>query len=96
MTIRVHVERLVLDGLPVTPADRERLASALVGELTERLGQSGTAPQRGASIHRLVASPIVVWPHDAPARLGSGIGRVVHSAMGGPLVGDASPEGARG
>ena len=40
MTVRVHIERLVLEGLQVGPHQGEAVAHALEAELTERLARA--------------------------------------------------------
>lgn len=39
MTIRLHIERLVLDGLPIPPGARAELLETIQAELTLQLGQ---------------------------------------------------------
>ena len=43
MTIRLHIERLVLDGVILHGAERARLERSLVAELTDLLAAAGTA-----------------------------------------------------
>jgi len=43
MTVRLHIERLVVDGLDFLPADARRLEAALAAELTARLSSDDQA-----------------------------------------------------
>lgn len=44
MEVRVHIERLVVDGPAMGRADRERLAGALSAELGRLIGERGLPP----------------------------------------------------
>jgi hypothetical protein len=41
MTIRVHIERLVLEGLPISQSQSEILRAAVIAELGRIIGQGG-------------------------------------------------------
>lgn len=71
MKIRMHIERLVLDGLDLNPAEAERVKEALVTELTRLLGEDRPALRwpSGARVPRLNVAPLVD-PADAPEALG--------------------------
>jgi hypothetical protein len=49
MKISVHIERLVLEGLPVSSAQGARLRGAVARELTRLLADGGIAHQGGAA-----------------------------------------------
>lgn len=54
MKINLHIERLVLDHLPVNVGEGARVQSALVADLTQRLQRDGL---RGdASVGRAIAN----------------------------------------
>jgi hypothetical protein len=81
MTVHVHIERLVLDGL-ADPPDRAVVQAALSAELSRLLGARGLGPDlaAGAARARLDAGSISVAPGD-PALLGQSIASAVHRGM---------------
>ena len=60
MDIRVHIERLVIEGLPVPPSQRPLIQAALEAELADRLAAGGPEPamRADAAIPRLAAGTI--------------------------------------
>jgi hypothetical protein len=88
MTIRLHVERLVLDGVTLSAAERGRLEGALVGELTRLLALPGMREALGASGRppSVTAPGIRVAPNDSGAALGV---RLAHSVCGALVAGPA-------
>jgi hypothetical protein len=89
MRIRLHIERLVLDGLPAT--DRARLRAAVESELARLLaaGGLGRGLAAGGAMARLSAPPIRLERSGRPDALGRAVARSVHARIGGP--GDAGP-----
>jgi hypothetical protein len=84
MNIAIHIERLVLEGLPVTSYEAPLVQAAVEAELTRLLSQGGVAPslRRGADLHYLRADS-VNFDHDArPIAMGSQIASVVHKSIG--------------
>ena len=87
MTIRLHVERLALEGLTLNGAERALLEHAVVGELTRlleaghssdharpALGESGVVTGlRGAEVHMQLGG--------STAALGVQVARSVYGAM---------------
>ena len=43
MNVRLHIERLVFDGLPVSDASLPHVQAAIVAELTELIAHGGVA-----------------------------------------------------
>jgi hypothetical protein len=85
MRIVVHVERLVLEGLPLERRDGEVVRAAVTRELTRLLG-TGVPPQAlatGGSLPSVSAPPIQLGAAAAPARVGREIARSVHRGLDG-------------
>jgi hypothetical protein len=83
MNITVHIERLVLDGVPVAPADRPVLQAALEAELGRLLaaGGPGLAGWSSSATPLLAAEPLRLPADGAPGRLGEAIATAVHAAV---------------
>jgi hypothetical protein len=85
MTIRVHVERLALEGLAVAGADRARLERAVVAELTRLLGDAGVAGALtgavGGAVATLPAAEVRLRPGGSAASLGVEVARSVYGAL---------------
>lgn len=82
MNIQVKVERLVLEGLPVTGAQAPRLQAAFeveLGRLLFEAGQSAEALPR--SIGSLPADSIRVPASAGPAAMGRQIARAVFRSI---------------
>jgi len=60
--LRLHIERLVLDGVPLAMADGPRFQAALEQELGRLLGADGGESWSGAAIARLDAGAIHLVP----------------------------------
>jgi hypothetical protein len=74
-TIRVHIERLVLDGLPVERGHAEALRQAVAAELGRQLAARGLGAgfMQGGMVPRVAAPGLSVSPGEAPAALGARI-----------------------
>lgn len=85
MRINVHIERLVLDGLPVTTLQGPQVRRAVEGELARLLASSGLSEslRRGAALPRVMAGSLSVTRESHPTGLGKGIARAVHEGIGG-------------
>jgi hypothetical protein len=83
MKIRLHIERIVLDGMPLSPGERGALSSAIQVELSQLLA-AGMLPElgRGAVIDRLQAPAIHLGPGGGAGSLGRQIARSVYSSLG--------------
>ncbi|MDF0515733.1 hypothetical protein P0R31_00550 [Bradyrhizobium yuanmingense] len=84
MNIRLHIERLVLDGLQLNGQDRAQLKASLEAELGRLLSESGINGGIGAggALPRIDAAPIRVRRDATPAQIGSGIAQSMFSGMG--------------
>jgi hypothetical protein len=82
--IRLQIDRLVLDGIPL-PAEQQRiLRGALEGELTRLLETDGDPfrPSSGLALHR-VCGPMIDPASGDPVRLGHQLARAVHQSLAG-------------
>lgn len=84
MDIRVHIERLVIEGLPVPPSQRPLIQAALEAELADKLAASGPEPGllAGGTIPRLAAGAIHLSPQPGAAALGRQIAGAIHTGLG--------------
>ena len=92
MKINLHIERLVLDGLPVGAGQSGLIQSAIETELARLLTEGGLSSElmAGGAMPRLTASPIQLTNDATPARLGQQIARAVHSGIGGQAANERS------
>ncbi|SHJ56068.1 hypothetical protein SAMN05444159_0920 [Bradyrhizobium lablabi] len=84
MNIRLHIERLVLDGLPVTSAQGPRVKAAIEAELGRLLSEGGISHELAAgAVLPSVSAPSVHAPRGvAPAQLGKQIAQSVFAGVG--------------
>jgi hypothetical protein len=84
MNINVQIERLVLDGIAVSAAQRPHLQAALEAELGRLLTEGGLAPSlaRGAALPSVVAPGIQLSPTGGPGHLGQQIAYAVYRGIG--------------
>jgi hypothetical protein len=82
--IRVHVERLVLEGLPVSASERPLLQAAMEAELIRLLGNGELAGElrAGAALTEVRAGAVLAVKESSPERLGADIARAVHQGLG--------------
>jgi hypothetical protein len=82
MKIHLHIDRVVLDGVPV---DQPRsLRKALAQELTSRLMEGGLSPdlRSGGAVPRVRGGAIELGQGSNPARLGTQIAGAVYRGIG--------------
>jgi len=85
MNVRIHIDRVVLDGVAVRAADRPHLAAAIESELTRLLGTGGIAPAlaSGGAVPMVLAPQITLAPDAKPSQLGASIAGAVYGGVGG-------------
>jgi hypothetical protein len=84
--MNLNIERLVLDGLPITRRDGPRVRASMTAELERLIRVHGVSDQMRS------AGAVPVVPADAlrfnqgssPKRLGTQIARAVYGSFGGP------------
>ncbi len=82
--IHVRIERLILDGPPLTPAARAAVGAAVEAELAGLLATGGLAPDLGAggAIPSVRGSALVSSAEGNPAAFGRDIARAVYGGIG--------------
>jgi len=97
MRIKLHIERLVLDGLPASGADGPRLRAAVEAELARLLATGGLSRElaTGGAVPQLPAPAISVDRGEQPGALGRAVARSVHAGIGGPRPATPSGRGSR-
>lgn len=89
MKMNVHIERLVLEGLPVSSWQGPQIRSAVQKELTRLLFAGGLSDELrgGVAVPGIRAGAIQVGPDYQPATLGQSIAQAVHGGVGQPQKG---------
>ncbi|MGH8905000.1 MAG: hypothetical protein ACRD0K_00390 [Egibacteraceae bacterium] len=83
MNIHVHIERVVLDGLPLAAAQANAVRATLETELGHLLAADGLAPGllSGASVAHLRTADLRLDSRPDPAGIGTQIAGVVYGGM---------------
>jgi hypothetical protein len=83
MNINLHIERLILDGLPINSGDGGALRIAMETELTRLFTQNGGTPslQTGTALPTMRAESIQLTAQNSPAQLGLQIAESVHNGI---------------
>jgi hypothetical protein len=86
MNIRLHIERLVLDGVPLGLDGRRALQAAVEAELTQLLTDGGLSAGllSGGAVPQLQAEAIQLASDENPARLGTQVAQVVYDGLSNP------------
>lgn len=94
MNIELHIERLILDGLPVGRGERADLQAAVEAELTRLLAADGLRPEllSGAAVRSIDAGEMRVNRGTPAAQLGNHIAQSVHSGIGSDSVHAMGPK----
>ena len=84
MKINLHIERLVLEGLPVERAQGALVQSAVQQELTRLLGFNGVAPglTSGGAMPHARGGDMQFAKEASPCQLGTQIAQSVHEGLG--------------
>jgi hypothetical protein len=85
MNINIHIERLVLDGLPISHSQRPLVQAAVEAELARLLAADGLAPnlQAGSVLPYVPGGSIQLASDGNPKRLGQQIAQAVYGGIGG-------------
>jgi hypothetical protein len=83
VNIKLHIERLVLDGVNIAPDQRHLLQASVETELTRLLTDGGLSPSlaQGTALPRLSTSGIQL-PGNNPTQLGQHIAQSVYGGIG--------------
>jgi hypothetical protein len=89
MKLQVHIDRLVLEGLPVTSLHGPMIQQAVEKELARLLETHGLSDEfrSGGAVPRVAAGTVQFANDQRPAGLGQGIARAVHQGIGQPHKG---------
>jgi hypothetical protein len=84
MNIRLNIERLVIDGLPLGSAGADALRAAVEGELSRLLGEGGLAGglQTGGALPVLRGGAVRAGDPSDPGRLGRQIAGAIYEGIG--------------
>jgi hypothetical protein len=83
MSIRIHIDRLVLEGFPLSQGDGPALQAAIESELTRLMGDGLSGElAKGAAVPRLRAQGIEVASSDGPGAIGRKIAGSVYGGLG--------------
>jgi hypothetical protein len=84
MNINLHIERLVLDGLPVERNQGPHVQAAVEAELTRLLAQNGmgTDLQIGGAVPQLETNAMRLSTGNSPTQMGRQIAQSVYSGIG--------------
>ena len=84
MNINLHIDRLVLDGIPLDSYQRPVLQQALQGELVRLLANGNLNPDfaGGIAIHRLTVPDIQLAENSQPTQLGQQIAGALYGGIG--------------
>ncbi len=80
MKINLHIERVVLEGIDVSPGDRELIRESIASELGQMLGDGGMG--NGLSRSRVMAGDVQLAA-DKPVEFGQRIAGSVCKGVGG-------------
>lgn len=83
MNINFHIERLVLDGVNITPGERHLLQASITNELTQMLNNGGLSRSlvEGIPLPRLSTNSIQLTGNK-PTELGKQIAQSVYGGIG--------------
>jgi hypothetical protein len=86
MKMHVHIERLVLEGLPVSSHDGPRVRAAVTAELARLIGAHGISDElrRGGAVPAVRAGALRTGARATSRQLGTQIARAVYGALGSP------------
>jgi len=84
MNINLHIERLILDGLPIERNQAPHVQMAVEAELTRLLAENGLSAnlQTGGAVPGVRANGIQFTEGSKPAEIGTQIARSVYSGIG--------------
>ena len=84
MNIRIHIERLILDGLPIAHNQGPLVQAAVEAELTRLLAENSLAAnlQIGGAVPSVPTNAIQLTLGSNPSQLGTQIAGAVYSGIG--------------
>jgi len=84
MKINLHIERLILEGLPVNSHDGAQVRAAVEAELSRLLGSRGLSDEvrSGGAFTALRVDPLRLETRTNPRQIGWQIARSVYGGLG--------------
>ncbi len=84
MNINIEIERLILDGVSISPSQRPLVKAAVESELGRLLAEGGLASDlgSGAAAPRVSGGTIQLTSESNPSQLGQQIAQVVYGGIG--------------
>lgn len=79
--LHLNIERIVLDGLPLSRMQANQLRGALEQELARLLADGPRQDWHGAALHSVSAPAVSVTAPVQPLELGRAIARSVHASL---------------
>jgi len=85
MNISIHIERLILDGLPISHSQRPLVQAAVEAELVRLLAADGLSPDlmTGGAMSHAPGGSIQLTSDGNPHTLGQQIAQAVYGGIGG-------------
>jgi hypothetical protein len=85
MNVNLHIERLILDGLPDAATQGPHLRSAVERELARMLAENGLSEQwrAGGAVPRTPVQQFNLAPDARPAAIGRSVAQSVYRGIGG-------------
>jgi len=88
MNISVHIEQLILDGLPIAHGQGGFVQAAVELELA-RLLAAETPRMTGGALARVHVGDLRLRPQSSPAEIGQQIGRAIHAGINRSVESDS-------
>lgn len=84
MNVNIYIERLVLDGVSISPSQRPLVKAAVEAELGRLLADGGLAPNllAGGAVPCVPSGTIEITPKSNPSQLGQQIAQAVYGGIG--------------
>jgi hypothetical protein len=84
MTIKLHIDRLILDGIAIPHSQRPLLQAAVEAELSRLITAEGLSSQlmNDGAIPQVSASNLPLNPNSSPTQLGQQIAQSVYGGIG--------------
>jgi len=84
MSVRLHIDRLVLDGIALGPGDRAHFVAAVESELTRLVADGGISPAlaNGIALPSVAAPSVTFAPKAKPAEMGAAVAGSVYRGVG--------------